>query len=113
MDKLSKRILREMHTSNQNKSTVCTYMSRFDMKNAIMIDELAKKVGASTEKTVLASKYLCEEGFASYKYLGEHKAGFSLTHKGNNYFRFWFELHVLRWINTGIAVLALIISIVE
>lgn len=96
MDKLTKKILNEMHNNDPKKSVVCTYMNRFERDGAMTIDELAAKIGASIENTSLAADYLCKEGFAEYRYLGNHKAGFRLTHEGNNYRRFSLEASVKR-----------------
>lgn len=40
MDKLSKRILRELHTDCKNEPIICSYKNDFG-KNSIFIDELA------------------------------------------------------------------------
>lgn len=85
MNKLSKRILRELHTDCKNEPIICSYKNDFG-KNSIFIDELAEKIGCSVSLTDSAAYSLCKKGLAEYVRLGEFRIGFQLTSDGNSFF---------------------------
>ena len=85
MDKISKKILKEMHRDYKSNMVVCSYKNDFG-ENSISMDELSEKVGCSVSRADSAADSLCKKGFAEYVWLGRFRAGFRLTPDGNSFF---------------------------